>query len=287
MNLQQLFNGFIEQLQSSDSLLRLTISTIVLVTIVFFARWVLRRYIRRNINSSDLRRRWLVQLRNGLLLVLLFGLFMIWGNELRTFALSLVAIAVALVIATKELIICISGTLIKSGAHAFHLGDRIQIKDYRGDVIDQNLLTTTILEVGPGKNMQQRSGRMVVLPNSLFATEPVINESYSKDYVLHTFTVPFKRTDNWRLAQQELLRVAQEYCRDYMAEVKRHFDRMSYRTGLESPSVEPRVTLQVEDPEDITLVVRIPTRTEGRNWLEQTILSDVFSANDFSRKPDA
>ena len=72
-----------------------------------------------------------------------------------------------------------------------------------------------------------------------------------------------------------------------MAEVKRHFDRMSYRTGLESPSVEPRVTLQVEDPEDITLVVRIPTRTEGRNWLEQTILSDVFSANDFSRKPDA
>ncbi|AVJ56215.1 hypothetical protein C5610_07750 [Idiomarina sp. OT37-5b] len=287
MNLQQLLNGFVEQLQASDSLLRLTISTIVLVTIVFFARWVLRRYIRRNINSSDLRRRWLVQLRNGLLLVLLFGLFMIWGNELRTFALSLVAIAVALVIATKELIICISGTLIKSGAHAFHLGDRIQIKDYRGDVIDQNLLTTTILEVGPGKNMQQRSGRMVVLPNSLFATEPVINESYSKDYVLHTFTVPFKRTDNWRLAQQELLRVAQEYCRDYMAEVKRHFDRMSYRTGLESPSVEPRVTLQVEDPEDITLVVRIPTRTEGRNWLEQTILSDVFSANDFSRKPDA
>lgn len=283
MNLQQIVNQIVEQLQASDSLLRLLLSTSVLIAVVVFARWVLRRFIRRNVNSSDLRRRWLVQLRNGLLLVLLFGLFMIWSNELRTFALSLVAIAVALVIATKELIICISGTLIKGGAHAFHLGDRIQIKEYRGDVIDQNLLTTTILEVGPGKYMQQRSGRMIVIPNSLFATEPVTNESYSKDYVLHTFTVPFKRTDNWQLAQQELLRVSQAYCKDYIADVKRHFDRISYRTGLDTPAVEPRVTLQVEDPEDITLVVRVPTRAEGRNWLEQSILSDVFSANDFSR----
>lgn len=282
MNLQEIVNNLIAQLQASDSLLRLVISTVVLIAAVVFARWILRRYIRRNIDSSDLRRRWLVQLRNGLLLVLVFGLFMIWSNELRTFALSLVAIAVALVIATKELIICISGTLIKSGSHAFQLGDRIQIKDYRGDVIDQNLLTTTILEVGPGKNMQQRSGRMIVIPNSLFATEPLINESYSKDYVLHTFTVPFKRTDDWRRAQQELLRVSQGYCKDYIADVKRHFDRISYRTGLDTPAVEPRVTLQVEEAEDITLVVRVPTRTEGRNWLEQSILTDVFSENDFS-----
>mgnify|MGYP001215256827 CR=1 FL=1 len=63
----------------------------------------------------------------------------------------MVAIAVALVIATKELILCVSGALIKGGARSFNIGDRIQVKEFRGDVIDQNLLTTTILEVGPGK----------------------------------------------------------------------------------------------------------------------------------------
>ncbi|RUO77837.1 mechanosensitive ion channel domain-containing protein [Idiomarina seosinensis] len=287
MNLQELLNALLEELKSSDSLLRLVISTVVLICVVIFARWILRRYIRRNVNSTDLRRRWLVQLRNGLLLVLLLGLVMIWGNELRTFALSLVAIAVALVIATKELIICVSGTLIKSGSNAFQLGDRIQIKEYRGDVIDQNLLTTTILEVGPGKNMQQRSGRMVVIPNSLFAMEPLINESYSKDFVLHTFAIPFLRTDDWQRAQKELLRVAQIYCDEYLSDVKRHFDRISYRTGLDSPAVEPRVTLQFEEAEDITLVVRIPARAESRNWVEQNILNDVFSNNDFSSKQDA
>src|SRR5690625_7675079 len=78
----------------------------------------------------------------------------------------------------------------------------IQIKDFRGDVIDQNFLATTILEVGPGKITHQLTGRMTVIPNSLFVSEPVINESFTNDFVLHVFTIPFKREDNWMAAQE-------------------------------------------------------------------------------------
>src|SRR5690606_21856396 len=119
--------------------------------------------------------------------------------------LSVVALAVALVVATKELILCITGSILKTGAQSFKIGDRIQIKDFRGDVIDQNLFATTIMEIGPGKLTHQRTGRVTVLPNSLFVSEPVINESYTHDYVLHVFTVPFKRQDDWQSAQKSLL----------------------------------------------------------------------------------
>lgn len=136
-------------------------STALLILTFIVIRVLISRLLKRNIASADLRRKWHVQVRNGLILLLVFGLLVIWSNELRTFALSLVAIAVAFVVATKELILCITGSILKTGSRSFNIGDRIQIKDFRGDVIDQNLLATTILEVGPGKITHQRTGRIV------------------------------------------------------------------------------------------------------------------------------
>ncbi len=134
-------------------------STFLLLLVMLVLNSVASRFIRRTIDSTELRRKWLVQTRNGIILIFILGLILIWGEELRTLALSVVAIAVAFVVATKELILCVTGSLLKTGAGSFNIGDRIQIKDFRGDVIDQTLLATTILEVGPGKLTHQRSER--------------------------------------------------------------------------------------------------------------------------------
>jgi small-conductance mechanosensitive channel len=210
------------------------VSTGVLIVSVTVARAVIGRAIKRTVRSQEMRRKWLVQVRNGLLLLLLLGLVIIWGSELRTLALSVVAIAVALVVATKELILCVSGTVLKTAARSFALGDRIQIKDFRGDVIDQSFLTTTIMEIGPGKLTHHRTGRVMVIPNSLFVAEPVINESYTHDYVLHVFTVPFKREDDWRTAQQALLAAGRKHCEPYLEIVRRHMQAISEKQGLDN-----------------------------------------------------
>lgn len=272
----------LDQVSVSMPVLRLLGSTVVLMVIVLLARMVLSKLIRTGIQSTELRRKWLVQTRNGLILLFLLGLILIWGEELRTLALSIVAIAVAFVVATKELILCFMGTLVKGGARSFDIGDRIQVKDFRGDVIDQNLLATTILEVGPGKLTHQRTGRATVIPNSLFVSEPVINETFTEDYVLHVFTVPFKREDDWLKAQQVLLEVAQAQCQPYLESARKYMRRLGDRRGLEVPMVDPRVSIQVPVAGEIHLVVRYPCRPAQRSAIEQNILSEAFGAHDFS-----
>jgi small-conductance mechanosensitive channel len=226
----------------------------------------------------------MVQSRNALLLLLLLGLILIWGEELRTLALSIVAIAVAFVVATKELILCVIGTILKTVSRSFELGDRIQIKEFRGDVIDQNLLATTIMEVGPGKITHQRTGRTLVIPNAMFVSEPVINESFTHDYVFHVFTIPFKREDDWHAAQLAFLESAKRHSASYLEEVRRYMNRVSMRRGLEVPSVDPRVTIQVPTAGEIHLIVRVPVKSGERGFIEQCILTDVFLAHDFTRK---
>ncbi|MFL1455983.1 mechanosensitive ion channel domain-containing protein [Marinobacter sp. GN3S48] len=273
-----------ENFSFPDSMLRLLVSTGLLVFAIILLRNLTARFIRRNVVSSELRGRLLVSSRNGFLLLGILGLALIWGDQIRSLALSIVAIAVAFVVATKELILCFSGAILKSGAGSFNLGDRIQVKDFRGDVIDQTLLATTILEVGPGKTGHQRTGRMIVIPNALFVSEPVINESFTDHWDFHIFTVPFKREDDWHTAQTALLEAANRHCAPYLESVRKHMNKVGVLRGLEVPSVDPRVTIQAPVASEIHLTVRLPAKSGQRSYIEQAILSEVFASTDFSGK---
>ncbi|MBQ0763091.1 MAG: mechanosensitive ion channel [Marinobacter psychrophilus] len=267
-----------------DAIWRLLISTGLLLLAIVILRTLTARFIRRHVTSSELRGRLLMNFRNGFLLLGLLGLALIWGDQIRSLALSIVAIAVAFVVATKELILCVSGAILKSGAGSFNLGDRIQVKDFRGDVIDQTLLATTVLEVGPGKTSHQRTGRMIVIPNALFLSEPVINESFTDHWDFHVFTVPFKREDDWHAAQKALLAAANRHCKPYLESVRKYMTKVGVTRGLEVPSVDPRVTIQVPVASEIHLTVRLPAKPGQRSYIEQAILSEVFADTDYSTK---
>ncbi|MDZ7692278.1 MAG: hypothetical protein U5K69_14275 [Balneolaceae bacterium] len=143
-----------------------------------------------------------------------------------------------------------------------------------------------LLEVGPGKITHQRTGRMAVIPNALFVSEPVINESYTHDYILHVFTIPFKREDDWRGAQAAFLESANRHCEPYLEDVRKHMKQLSEERGLDVPTVDPRVTIQVPTAGEVHLIIRIPVKSGQRSFIEQSILSEVLSNNDFAAKKE-
>ena len=268
------------------SIWRLLISTVLLMVAIVILRTLTAGFIRKNVASAGMRGRLLINFRNGFLVLGVLGLALIWGDQIRSLALSIVAIAVAFVVATKELILCVSGAILKSSAGSFNLGDRIQVKDFRGDVIDQTLLATTILEVGPGKTGHQRTGRMVMIPNSLFVSEPITNESFTDHWDFHVFTVPFKREDDWHSAQTALLAAANRHCGPYLDTVRTYMSKVGVARGLEVPSVDPRVTIQAPVASEIHLTVRLPAKSGQRSYIEQAILSEVFADTDYSVKKE-
>ncbi len=202
---------------------------------------------------------------------------MVWADQLRTLALSVVAFAAAIILSTKELLMCFTGGMLRSSAGMFHLGDRIEVKKLRGDVIDLTMLTTTVLEIGPEQLSHQHTGRAIVLPNSIFLSEAVINESFTEDFVLHTSVVPLSRKDDWERAERHLLQAANEVCGEFIEAARKHLSRLGKQQGIDVPSVEPRITLLFPKPEEINLLVRfpVPARKKGRS--EQAMLRRYLS----------
>lgn len=244
----------------------------VLAAMAVFKGLLNRAFRARLAGHPDDLRRWMVSSRNVMFLVALLLVAAIWASELRTLALSAVAFAAALVLATKELVMCVLGGFYRTITRSFALGDRIEVAGLRGDVIDETLLSTRLLEVGPGPNSHQYTGRAISIPNSVLLTQSVLNETFTADYVLHILTIPIRAEDDWERAEGWLLEAANQECAAWLADATAHLYRISDARGLARPSVEPRVVLQIPEPGRIHLQLRFPVAARNKGRAEQSVL---------------
>ncbi|MDX1737193.1 MAG: mechanosensitive ion channel family protein [Alphaproteobacteria bacterium] len=170
----------------------------VFASLVFLAAMLLIRFLtNRWVDSrtrfeTDTKRRIKSNIKNGLFFFVLIALIFVWAPSLRTFALSLTAFAVAIILATKELILCISGYILKSTSGMIRVGDWIEVNGFRGEVVELDIMTTSLEEIGSGARHYDYTGRSIILPNSVFLSSPVKNERFNKRYTYHSFDITMK-----------------------------------------------------------------------------------------------
>jgi len=181
-------------------------------------------------------------------------------------------LAAAMVLATKELLLCWSGAALRVGGKVYAVGDRIQIAGHRGVVLDHDVFATKLLEIGPGQSAHLYTGRVAVFPNSLLLSNPLIKENPEQDYGLYTLVVPLKTDDNWQKAERTLLEAAKAECAPFMEEAARQMKLLEQANLLEAPSPEPRITIQLPESGKLHLVLRFPAPDRGRSRIEQAIL---------------
>ncbi|WP_447600530.1 mechanosensitive ion channel domain-containing protein [Nitrospira sp. Nam80] len=255
------------------------LKTLLLLAVVLAFRTMLVRSVSKSPTLTlEAKRRWVVAIRNTAALGFLAGLVFMWLHELQAFAVSIVAIAAALVLATKELILCWSGAALRVGGKVYSVGDRIQIGGYRGVVLDHDAFATKLLEIGPGVTSHLYTGRIVVFPNSLLFTNGLVKENPPQDHGLYVLNVPLRSEDDWQAAEHTLLEAAQIECAPFLEEVNRQMKLLEQRNLLEAPSPEPRVTIQLLEPGRVHLVLRYPAPDRGRSRVEQAIIRRYLRA---------
>ena len=237
--------------------------TLVLVFCALVLRLLIERYLnRRDSLEAESRRRIISNLRNGLFFLVLVGLMMIWAPALRTFALSLTAFAVAIILATKELILCISGSFLKTTSGAMRVGHWIEVHGFRGEVVDQTLLSTRIEELGNGAGSYEFTGRTIVIPNSLFLTHPVTNERFFKRYVIHNFQLVIEAHYDPVAVEKAVLKAIDLAMKDHIEGARRYNAMIEKRAGIDIVDLEPKTHFSTTNEGRVRLQVTafLPTR---------------------------
>lgn len=253
-------------------------TTIAFVIMVFIARFFIVTVVAKSDLARITKRKFKGYIHNFSIILIFISIIFIWFSKLQSFALSLVAIAVAIAITMKEYTLNLLGGVYRTANHPFYLGDRIEIGDYRGDVISINLSSTTIMEVGPHQISHQYTGKSITIPNSLFLSKPVTNETYTRKYLLHIFKVPVALTHNLDKEEELLLQAANIECEPFINEAETYMTKLREKENIEMPPMVPRVTIHFKDEKAVNLVLRVPAPANSRGRLENAIIKRFLSS---------
>ena len=91
------------------------------------------------------------------------------------------------------------------------------------------------------------------------------------EYGFHVINIPFRVENHWQKNEEILLRAAKEVCSPYIEDARKKMKRLASKYSLETPSVEPKIHVQIVDPDKATLILRVPTPSRQRGRLEQEI----------------
>jgi small-conductance mechanosensitive channel len=203
-------------------------------------------------------------------------LFILWQSEISEFALSVTAIAVAIVVASKEIILCFTGSIQRASSRSFRIGDWIEVGKLCGEVIEHNMMATVIQEIDLHHGQYHFTGKTATLPNSMFFTYPVKNLNFMKRYVYHDFSVVVKDFVNLYPLLPLLTDKIDEHC-SYFADVAHRYNAMIEKhAGVDLPGAEPHIHISSNINGEQILHIMIFCPTDKANHLEHLIRKDFM-----------
>ena len=254
------------------------VNSLLLLAAVVCGRlvWLRLRFRQHPEFSIEEKRRLVVVSRNMAFLAAVFGLFLIWAAQIQSFALSMVALAAATVLATKELIMCLSGSLLRAVNKQYSVGDYIEIGHLRGRVVDINLFSTLMMQLGPNPHIGNMSGKTVSFPNSLLLSQTIQRDNILGRYVVHSFDIPVPiRLDSDAIVPR-LYTVLDAYCAPYAAEIGRHLEEVQAQKLFITPAVQPRIGRVPHDDKVYILAVRFASPVGKRAEIQQAVLDEFI-----------
>ncbi|WDE98355.1 mechanosensitive ion channel [Lentisphaera profundi] len=253
------------------------IKTLIVLLLSLVLRFLIQKQIcRSSLKSAALRQRWTIQLRNACFFIFLFCLLVIWGEQIQNLLISLLAVLAAIVLATKELILCLMGSVLKAGTNSFSLGDRISVGEYKGLVVDQTLLSTTLYDTGTSENNDFFTGKTIVIPNSLFLAVGVINENNTATYKLYTLEIKLSKIKHLKTIEnglrEKMDKLATQDIDSAFESIKKQFSVGE----LTKEMCEPKIVIIDYDGKMVKLLLRFIIETNKAPDIDQELLRFHF-----------
>ena len=213
-------------------------TTLVLIGAVMFARRLLVRRIWRDSEILDKdQRRWIIRIKNGSVIVLIVGLILIWAPQLHTFALSITAFAVALVVATKEMILCLTGAIMRVTSQPFKAGDWVTIDGVTGEVVDLDAFAFRLQEVDMKGKSYHFTGRTITVPNSKIFSSNVENANFFKSFIFDDVKISVQFADlDPEAAIAALQKITEKHFAPFKTEAQVFNRKIRRRAGIATVS---------------------------------------------------
>jgi small-conductance mechanosensitive channel len=168
-------------------------------------------------------------------------------DDLSMVAATLGIVSAALVIALQDVCTSVCGWFVIMAGGKFRIGNRLEIDGLRGDVLDIQLLRTTLHEVGGWLGVDQPTGRVILVPNNVIFKSKIFNFAHGHPYIWGKLDITITFSTPLSQAMALFRRILEEESRETMAEARRASGVMQKRYGIEDAVYEPKIYTTIAD----------------------------------------
>lgn len=273
--MQDFPNRVQEFIQNSPGITYQIILTIVAIFVIWLIRLIALRIINKKLPEAKAQYKW----RKNMTYIAVFIGFLIvgriWFEGLQSLATFLGLLSAGLAIALRGPVTDFAGWIFLLWRKPFDVGDRIQVGDVKGDVIDVRVFKFTLLEIGNWVHADQSTGRVIHVPNHLVFDDSLANYTSDFEFIWNELEVLITFESDWKKAKQMLQEIADKHLEDYVNEAQYQVRRAKQSYLIHYSYLTPTVYTDVRDS-GICLTIRHLSNPRRRRSLGEAIWEDIL-----------
>lgn len=265
---------------SADTQSKLLI-TLIIIVVLTILRVSISRMVWRHTHDVKIRYQWKRMLSFSIPLLGLVLIAAVWARAIEQFGAFLGLLTAGIAIALKDPLTNLAGWIFILFRKPFAVGDRVQVGEHTGDIIDIRLFQFTMLEIGNWVDADQSTGRIIHLPNGKVFMEPQANFSSGFEYIWNEVPVIITFESNWEKAKKILEDIIAKYTLDIDVQAQKEIHEASKNYMIYYKHLTPIVYTAVKE-NGVQLTVRYLCNPRRRRGTENEIWQEVltsFNAN--------
>ncbi|UCC85744.1 MAG: mechanosensitive ion channel family protein [Anaerolineales bacterium] len=259
------------------------LASLLIILTLWLLRLLVTRFATRRTEDARVHYRWRKATAYAAVVlgVLLIGVM--WLEDIRSMAVYLGLVSAGLAIALKDPLANLFGWAFILWRRPFVVGDRIQIGQFAGDVIDLRIFQFTLLEIGNWVDADQSTGRVIHIPNGKVLSEALANYTTGFEYIWNEVPVRVTFESNWEKAKEILQEIADRHAAQLSQVAADRIRQAARRFMILYSKLAPIVYTQVEE-NGVLLTIRYMCDPRRRRSSEHAIWEDILKA--FAEQPD-
>ncbi len=281
LNLQSIPNIIVEQFNISW-MQKLFFSLGVVIAGYLLALWTIKLI---NSQIEDYKRRHQSRRYTYYVItaVVIITIIFIWLDKSISWSTFFGFLSAGLALALHQVLLNIAGWVLIILHRPFSLGDRVEIDGVQGDVIDIQVFYTTLLEVGNWVKADQSTGRVVNIPNGTVFKNALFNYTMGFEYLWNEISVLITFQSNWELAEQIILKIAEEEREEIEGRARQELSKMSKRYMIKYGKFTPITYVEIKES-GVEIILRYLTSVRKRRDIETKINQLILTK--FKANPD-
>lgn len=258
-------NAIADWLGISVDILDTVLWTVSLLVVYFTLRLALRRLVDRSVHEVSRRYTATKAVNTTLGLIAFIGLVLIWTRGGTGMAAYLGILSAGIAIALQDPLTNAAGFLFIAVRKPFAVGDRIEIGQHRGDVVDVRLFQFSVIEIGNWVDADQSTGRIIHVPNGLVFKNPMANYTHGFHFIWDELPITITFESDWKRAKELLSDLLVEHSKVASEQARMQIQAASSSYLVHYQHLTPIVWTSVAD-HGVTLTARYvcePRRRRG------------------------